>query len=75
MENEIDLIILGVNPKSDKMILPNHYEVINEPYYTGDGNHSVAQLEHLCNCYKEYCHQQGVIKQSFIEKIKELSNK
>ena len=61
---------LGMNINSDKFILPDHYTPIREPIYVGDGVHSVAQLEHLCNSYKEYCHQQALIKQELIKEIK-----
>lgn len=68
--SDVDINILGMNIKSDKMLLPEHYELINEPYYMGDGNHSINQLEHLCNSFKEYCHQQAIIKQKLIETVK-----
>ena len=40
--------------------LPDHYTPVNEPYFSGKGNHSVNQLEELCEQYEEYAHQCGV---------------
>jgi hypothetical protein len=59
---------------SDDMYLPIHYKVIKveQPFYSGDGNHSVSQLETICRQFKEYCHQQSVIKQSCMKHIIEL---
>lgn len=50
---------------SDKMYLPIHYKgnLIEEPFYKGDGCLSVDELQKLCNKFKEYVHQQNVIKQ------------
>ena len=61
---------LGMNINSDKFLLPDQYTTIEQPYYKGDGELSVRQLQELCNNYKEYCHQQAVIKQKLIEEIK-----
>lgn len=59
---------------SDDMYLPIHYKgmVVQQPFYSGDGNHSVKQLEAICNQYKEYCHQQAVVKQRVMERLVEL---
>lgn len=59
---------------SDDMYLPPQYSgmKVNQPYYSGDGNLSVHELQKLCNQYKEYVHQQQVIKQNCIKKIIEL---
>lgn len=48
--------------KTDKDFLPDHYELKEMPFYSGNGNLNVTQLEALCNDFKEYCHQQGIIK-------------
>ena len=62
---------LGMNPNSDRYILPEQYTNVQpEPYYEGDGNHSVAELQKICREYKEYCHQQAIIKQVLIQHIK-----
>ena len=33
---------LGMNPNSDKFILPDHYIPVPEPVYKGDGQHSIT---------------------------------
>ena len=59
---------------SDDMYLPIHYKgiVVKEPHFEGEGNHSVAQLEEICRQYKEYAHQQNVIKTNCMKHIVEL---
>ncbi len=59
---------------SDDMYLPIQYKGIKakEPFYSGNGNHSVAELEAICNQFKEYVHQQQVIKQNCMRHIVEL---
>ena len=62
---------LGMNINSDRFILPEQYQrVVPEPSYRGMGNHSVRELEAICEQFKEYCHQQAIIKQYLIEDIK-----
>jgi len=61
---------LGMNIKSDSFLLPEQYTPIEMPYYKGDGEHSIKELQQLCNNFKEYCHQQAVIKQILIKEIK-----
>ena len=56
----------------DKHLLPEHYTPIAKPYYKGDGNHSVKELENLCNDFTEYCHQQAIIKNALIREIQSL---
>lgn len=63
---------LGMNINSDQFILPDHYKAIKEPHYKGDGEHSIKELQELCNQFKEYCHQQALIKQELINEIKSL---
>ncbi len=61
---------LGMNKDSDAYLLPIQYKtVIEEPYYKGDGNHSINELQKLLNQYKEYSHQQAIIKQNLIKTI------
>jgi len=62
---------------TDEMYLPIHYKgiIVEEPYYKGDGNHSVAELEELCRRYKERTHQQAVIKQNCMKAIVKLRSK
>jgi len=59
---------------SDDMYLPIHYKgiVIKQPYYSGDGNLNIMQLEQLCKDFKEYTHQQAIIKQNCMQHIVEL---
>ncbi len=53
----------GMNINSDKFILPAGYTPVPQPYYKGDGNHSVKELQKLCEDFTEYCHQQALIKE------------
>lgn len=59
---------------SDDMYLPIHYKGIKveQPFFEGKGNHSVDQLELICEQFKEYVHQQQVIKQNCMKHIVEL---
>ena len=59
---------------SDEMYTPIHYKgmIVKKPFFKGKGNHSVAQLEAICEQFKEYCHQQAVIKQNCMQHIVEL---
>lgn len=66
---EVDDSIIGMNPKFDKALLHSHYEYKPEPHYKGDRFHSINKLQELCNKFKEYCHQQAIIKQQLIEHI------
>ena len=65
-----DLQNLEMNPNSDKFILLDHYIPVPEPVYRGDGQHSVTELQQIIRQYKEYCHQQALIKQALIKEIK-----
>jgi hypothetical protein len=59
---------------SDEMYTPIHYKgmIVEQPFFEGKGNHSVAQLEALCEQYKEYVHQQQIIKHNCMKHIVEL---
>jgi len=59
---------------SDDIYNPIHYKgmIVKEPHFEGKGNHSIAQLEAICEQYKEYAHQQAVIKQNCMKHIVEL---
>jgi hypothetical protein len=50
--------------------LPKGYTVIEQPHFKGPGNHSVRELEELCKTFTEYCHQQQIIKQQLVNKLK-----
>lgn len=62
------------NFMSDEMYLPIHYKgmLVEQPYFSGKGNHSVKELEDICEQFKEYCHQQTAIKQNCMKHIVEL---
>lgn len=60
---------LGMNFQSDSSILPEHYTCVSEPFYRGEGEHSIKELQELLKQYKEYAHQQAIIKQRLIEFI------
>jgi hypothetical protein len=59
---------------SDDMYLPIHYKGIKveQPFYKGDGQHSINQLQSLCNQFSEYIHQQQIIKQNCMKHIVDL---
>lgn len=59
---------------SDEMYTPIHYKgmIVKEPFFEGCGIHSVHQLEVICEQFKEYCHQQAVIKNNCMKHIIEL---
>lgn len=59
---------------SDEMYIPISYKgmVVKQPFFEGKGNHSVAELEEICEQFKEYVHQQQVIKQNCMRHIVEL---
>jgi hypothetical protein len=58
----------------DAMYTPIYYKgmIVKEPFFEGKGNYSVAQLEAICEQYKDYCHQQAIIKQNCMKHIIEL---
>lgn len=58
----------------DSMYTPIHYKgmIVKQPFFEGKGNHSIAQLEAICEQFQEYCHQQAVIKQNCMKHIVEL---
>ena len=59
---------------SDEMYTPIHYKgmIVKQPFFKGKGNHSVAELEAICEQFKEYVHQQQIIKQNCMKHIVEL---
>jgi hypothetical protein len=59
---------------SDEMYTPIHYKemIVQQPFFEGKGNHSVTQLEALCEQFKEYVHQQAIIKQNCMKHIVNL---
>lgn len=59
---------------SDDMYLPISYRgmKVEQPFYSGDGNHSVKELEKICRQFSDYLHQQQIIKQNCMKHIVEL---
>jgi hypothetical protein len=57
----------------DLMYLPIQYHRIQvkQPYFKGKGQHSVKELEDICEQFTEYCHQQSVIKQNAMKRVVE----
>ena len=49
--------------------LPTHYKEVGEPFYSGRGNHTVSQLEDICDQYKELVHQLRIRENSIIKKF------
>lgn len=56
---------------SDEMYTPIHYKsiMVQQPQFEGIGNHSVKQLEDICEQFKDYVNQQQVIKQNCMKYI------
>lgn len=59
---------------TDEMYTPIHYKgiMVEQPFFKGQGEHSVRELELLCEQFKEYIHQQQIIKQNCMKHIVEL---
>jgi hypothetical protein len=68
------LIIAGVYAYFYPMYTPIHYKelIVQQPFFSGRGNHSVKQLEDMCEQFQEYVHQQQIIKQNCMKHIVEL---
>lgn len=51
---------------NDETYLPISYQgqLITQPFFKGDGEHSVKELEEICKQFKQYVHQQKIIKQN-----------
>lgn len=56
---------------SDEMYTPIHYKgmIVQQPYFQGKGNHSIVELEEICEQFKKYVHQQQIIKQNCMKHI------
>jgi hypothetical protein len=59
---------------TDEMYMPIHYKgfVFKQPHFKGKGNHSVKELENICEQFNEYLHQQQIVKQNCMKHIVEL---
>ncbi len=53
--------------------LPSHYKVVTEPNFKGKGIHNVLELEELLENYKEFAHQQNIIKHEMHRELLEIS--
>ena len=53
--------------------LPEHYVVQEEPSYQGGGHHSVSSLEVIVEDYKQYAHQQRIIKQAMQVELENMT--
>lgn len=71
---QVNIDELGMNDASDSSLLPSWYTRVDEPFYKGDGEHNVSSLQDICRQFKEYCHQQAIIKQKLIKIIKSNGN-
>ena len=56
----------------DEKYLPTHYKVVSEPFFKGIGELNVNELETLCEHYREYVHQQQIIKHRLVNELNEL---
>jgi len=52
--------------------LPKHYKEVEQPFYEGKGNHNVSELEAICEQYKEYCHQQRILKSELYKQMSSM---
>lgn len=71
MLTRTQILQLGFNETSDKSLLPIQYQYEVEPFYKGDGQLSVSELEKLLKKFVEYTHQQKLIKGKLMEHILE----
>lgn len=55
----------------DYMYLPIQYHnnYMRQPNFKGKGNHSINELEDICERYKEHAHQQAIIKQNAMKHV------
>lgn len=55
---------------TDKNLLPSHYVAKHQPFFSGRGNLNVTQLEDLCEDFAEYVHQQLIVKEKLLDRLK-----
>lgn len=53
----------------ESTLLPEHYRMIDEPFYEGKGNHNVIVLEKICEQQKEVIHLLRIREQSLLEQL------
>ena len=58
---------------TDKELLPEWYNVKEQPFYIGDGHLNVIQLERLCSDFTDYVHQQMIIKQALLKTLEQYN--
>jgi len=59
--------------RTDKELLPEWYNVKEQPFYIGDGHLNVIQLERLCSDFTDYVHQQMIIKQALLKTLEQYN--
>jgi len=69
----------GIENLDDRVLLSKEIYVLlskeiypslaKQPFYKGDGMHGVTELQDLCKQFKEYCHQQALIKQELLLRL------
>lgn len=57
------------NQITEKDLLPSHYTKADEPFFSGRGNHSVHELENICEQYKDLVHQLRIRETSIIRRF------
>jgi hypothetical protein len=69
---QVFTVIVGDEELADRVLLPKSYRKLEEqPYFKGKGEHSVMELEKICEQFSEYCHQQAIIKQNLKKMLQE----
>lgn len=61
----------GIENLDDRALLPKNIypNLAKMPFYSGEGAHSAAELQEMCQQFKEYCHQQSIIKFSLLSRL------
>jgi hypothetical protein len=62
---------VGVENLDDRALLPKkiYPNLAKQPFFKGEGMHGVRELETVCKEFKEYCHQQAIIKQELLKRL------
>lgn len=61
----------GIENLDDRVLLSKEIYpfLAKQPFYKGDGMHGVTELQDICKQFKEYCHQQALIKQELLLRL------
>lgn len=61
----------GVENLDDRVLLniKIYPFLAKQPFYKGDGMHGCTELQEICKQFKEYCHQQALIKQELLKRL------